>query len=240
MASLPDLFLPSEKTAFDEVIEHVAAGETSIFALRCRNLAPSADIAETLAAAFLLTNAILMARSRRRIVKLVTLDVADESLRYAFSNAFRALFDSEFSSLENVSLWHRMLEERQDIDGSVLADAQKAIEFFRHADISATASAFHRATVYLGIDDTAPGERGGGQFTILNDNLYAPRLVGAARETPIALKSVFLAERLKLRTGRRGQNIVIEIDCTDAATGIANWLAQIDHLLALDFYRMGV
>ena len=239
MASLPDLFLPSEKTAFDAVLEDVASGETSLFALRCRNLGPSAELAETLAAAFLLTNAILMARSHRPIVKLISLDVADEAMRYSFANAFRALFASEFSSLENVGLWHRMLEERQHIPNGVLADAQKAIEFFRHADISASASAFHRASVYIGVDGAIPGERGGGQFAYDDSNIYSPVLAGAGNSAPVALKSVYLAERVKLRTGRKGQNIVIELDCSDAATGIANWLGHIDHLLALDFYRLG-
>lgn len=239
MASLPDLFLPSEKSAFDDVLEDIAAGEASLFALRCRNLGPSAELAETLAAAFLLTNAMLMARSHRRIVKLISLDVADEAMRYGYGNAFRALFASEFSSLENVGHWHRMLEERQHIASGVLADAQKAIEFFRHADISASASAFHRASVYMGVDGASPGERAGGQFAYDDDNIYAPRLVGVGRSAPVALKSVYLAERVKLRTGRKGQNIVIELDCADAATGIANWLTHVDHLLALDFYRLG-
>ena len=240
MASLPNLFLDSEKAAFDAAIEDIAAGEASVFALRCRNLGPSAELGETLAAAFLLTNAILMARSRRRIVKLVTLDVADEALRYSYANNFRALFDSDFSSLENVEQWHRYLEERQHIASGALADAQKAIEFFRHAEISATASGFHRATVYIGVEGVGAGEGGGGQFSIDDSNVYAPRLVGAHASADIALKSVFLAEGVKVRTGRRGQNVVIELDCAKAREGIANWLSHIDMILALDFYRQGV
>lgn len=240
MASLPNLFLDSEKAAFDAVIGEIAAGDASVFALRCRNIGASAELGETLAAAFLLTNAILMSRSRRRIVKLVSLGVADEALRYSYTNNFRALFASEFSSLGNVERWHRYLEDRQHIEVGALGDAQKAVEFFQHADISRSASAFHRADVYLGVEDVPAGEGGGGQFSFDDSNLYAPRIVGSRASTAIALKSVFLAEGVKVRTGRRGQNVIIELDCASAGTGIASWLGSIDRILALDFYRLGL
>ncbi len=240
LPNIPNLFLDSEKSAFDEMIAEIASGEASVFALRCFNLQPSADLTETLAAAYLLTNAILMARSRRKIVKLITLDVADENLRYSYANSFRALFDSEYSSLDNVERWQRFLEDRQHIEVGALEDTQKAIEFFRHAGISSSASSLHRATVYMGMEGVATGENAGGQFGFDDANLYAPALIGASENTAIALKSVFLADAVKVRTGRSGQNVVIELDCAEAGDGIANWLAHIDRILALDFYRMGV
>jgi hypothetical protein len=243
MASLPNvpnLFLDSEKSAFDEAVSELASGEASVFGLRCHNLLASADLPETLAAAFLLTNAILMARSRRKIVKLISLDVADENLRYSYTNSFRALFDSDFSSLDNVERWHRFLEERQHIALGALNDTQKAIEFFRHAGISRSASALHRADVFLGMEHVAATKSAGGQFHFEDTNIYAPRLIGAQSSTAISLKSVFLAEGVKVRTGRRGQNVIIELDCALAAAGIGQWLAHIEEILALDFYRLGV
>lgn len=240
LPNVPNLFLDSEKSDFDDVIAEIAAGEASVFALRCHNLGPSADLAETLAAAYLLTNAILMARSRRKIVKLITLDVADENLRYSYANSFRALFDSDFSSLDNVERWHDFLEARQHIEVGALEDTQKAIEFFRHAGISSSASSLHRATVYMGMEDVAAADSAGGQFNFDDANLYAPRLQGATNSTAIGLKSVFLADGVKVRTGRSGQNVVIELDCANAATGVGNWLAHIERILALDFYRLGV
>ncbi|MGP1351931.1 MAG: hypothetical protein ACTS1Z_01285 [Parasphingopyxis sp.] len=243
MASLPNvpnLFLDSEKAEFDAAVADIASGEASVFALRCRNLPASAELTETLATAFLFTNAILMARSQRKIVKLVTLDVADEALRYSYANSFRALFDSEFSSLENVERWHGYLEARQHVAVGALEDTQKAIEFFRHAGISRSASALHRADVYMGIEDVPATDSAGGQFAFDDANIYAPKLVGAHSDTAIALKSVFLADGVKVRTGRRGQNVVIELDCADADTGIREWLAHIERILALDFYRLGV
>lgn len=243
MASLPNvpnLFLDSEKAEFDQAVGDIASGEASVFALRCHNLPASADLTETLAAAFLFTNAILMARSQRKIVKLVTLDVDDEALRYSYANSFRALFDSEFSSLEMVGHWHGYLEERQHIAVGALEDTQKAIEFFRHAGISHSASALHRAEVYMGMERVAAADSAGGQFSFDDSNVYAPRLAGANSRTVIALKSVFLADGVKVRTGRRGQNVVIELDCARAGTGISEWLAHIERILALDFYRLGV
>ncbi len=242
MASLPNvpnLFLDSEKAAFGDAIADIASGEASVFGLRCRNLAPAADLAETIAAAFLLTNAILMARSQRKIVKLVTLDVDDANLRYSYTNSFRALFDSDFSSLDNVERWHDLLEAHQHIAVGALADTQKAIEFFRHAGISGSASALHRATVFMGMENVPASDSAGGQFHIDDANIYAPRLIGTTSETGIALKSVFLADAVKVRTGRRGQNVVIELDCSRAETGISQWLAHIDRILALDFYKLG-
>lgn len=240
LPNIPNLFLDSEKSAFDDVIAEIDAGEASVFALRCHNLGPSAELTETLAAAYLLTNAILMARSRRKIVKLITLDVADENLRYSYANSFRALFDSEFSSLDNVERWHDFLEARQHVDVGAIADTQSAIEFFRHAGISSSASSLHRATVYMGMEGVAAGDSAGGQFHFDDANLYAPLLVGAGASTAIGLKSVFLSTGVKVRTGRAGQNVVIELDCGRAAEGIGNWLAHIDRILALDFYRLGV
>jgi hypothetical protein len=243
MASLPNvpnLFLDSEKTAFDEAIADIASGEASVFALRCRNLPPSADLPETIAAAYLLTNAILMARSRRPIVKLVSLGVEEENLRYSYANSFRALFDSDFSSLDNVERWHGYLEARQHIAVGALEDAQKAVDFFRHAGISDSATSAHRATVYMGIENVPATDSAGGQFHFDDANIYAPRLVGAHGATPIALKSVFLADGVKVRTGRKGQNVVIELDCTRASEGIGQWLAHVERILALDFYRLGV
>lgn len=240
LPNIPNLFLDSEKSDFDDVIAEIAAGEASVFALRCHNLGPSADLTETLAAAYLLTNAILMARSRRKIVKLISFDVADENLRYGYANSFRALFDSDFSSLDNVERWHDFLESRQHVDVGALDDTQSAIEFFRHAGISSSASSLHRATVYMGMEGVPAVESAGGQFHFDDANLYAPQLVGAGASTAIGLKSVFLAKGVKVRTGRRGQNVVIELDCARAGEGIGNWLAHLERILALDFYRLGV
>lgn len=243
MASLPNvpnLFLDSEKTEFDAAVGDIASGEASVFALRCHNLPASAELTETLAAAFLFTNAILMARSRRKIVKLVTIDVDDEPLRYSYANSFRALFDSEFSSLDNIDRWHSYLKERQHIAVGALEDAQKAVEFFRHAGISRSASALHRADVFMGMENVSADSSAGGQFSFDDSNLYAPKLVGANSSTAIALKSVFLADGVKVRTGRRGQNVVIELDCARANDGIREWLGHIERILALDFYRLGV
>jgi len=240
LASRPNLFLDSEKRDFGTVIAEIAAGEASVFVLRCHNLGPSANLTETLAAAYLLTNAVLMARSQRKIVKLVSFDVADENLRYSYANSFRALFDSDFSSLDNIDRWQKFLEDQQHLALGALGDTQRAIEFFRHADISRSASALHRADVHMGIEGVAAADEAGGQFAIDDANLYAPRLVGTQADTAIALKSVFLAEGVKVRTGRKGQNVVIELDCACAATGIGHWLDHIEQLLALDFYRLGV
>lgn len=243
MASLPNspnLFLDGEKAAFDKIIGDIAAGETSVFALRGLNLTPAPELTETVATAFLFTNALLMARSQRPIVKLVSLDIADEMLRYSYVNSFRALFDSQFSSLDNVERWHDYLEGRRHIPDAALADAQKAIEFFRHAGISRSASSLHRASVYLGTEGVAAGEDAGGQFTIDATNLYAPRIAGAKQATAVALKSVFLADGVKVRTGRKGQNVIIELDCAKLETGIGNWLDHVERILALDFYRLGV
>lgn len=240
LSNVPNLFLDSEKTLFDAAVGDIATGEASVFALRCHALPPSADLTETLAAAFLFTNAILMARSRRKIVKLVTLDVGDEALRYSYANSFRALFDSEFSSLDNVDRWHDYLEDRQHMAVGAHEDTQKAIEFFRHAGISRSASALHRADVFMGMEDVSAANSAGGQFTFDDGNIYAPKLVGASSSTPIALKSVFLADGVKVRTGRRGQNVVIELDCARANNGIREWLAHIERILELDFYRLGV
>ena len=243
MASLPNvpnLFLDSEKAAFDAAVAEIASGEASVFALRCHNLPASAELTETLATAYLFTNAILMARSQRKIVKLVTLDVEDEALRYSYANSFRALFDSDFSSLDNVERWHGYLEARQHIPTGALEDTQKAIEFFRHAGISRSASALHRADVYMGMENVSAADSAGGQFAFDDSNIYVPKLVGAASHTPIALKSVFLADSVKVRTGRRGQNVMIELDCGRANDGVRAWLAHIERILALDFYRLGV
>ncbi|MBC2779067.1 hypothetical protein [Parasphingopyxis marina] len=240
LPNIPNLFLDGEKAAFGEAIADIASGEASVFALRCRNLRPSADLAETIAAAFLLTNAILMARSRRPIVKLITLGVEDENLRYSYANNFRALFASEFSSLENVGRWHDFLEARQHIDVGALEDTQKAVDFFRHAGISDSATSAHRATVYTGIEGVPATDSAGAQFQFEDANIYAPRIVGAHGAATVALKSVFLADGVKVRTGRKGQNVVIELDCTRASEGIGQWLAHIERILALDFYRLGV
>lgn len=240
LAGSPDLFLDNEKRAFDGVAREIAAGEVSVFALRCRNVAASADLAETIATAYLLSNAIFMSRSRRRIAKLLSLDIGEEVLRFGFANNFRALFDSRFSSLENVDLWRRMLEDRQHISVGALADASKAVEFFRHAEISSTASEFHRAHVHVGIEGVAAADPMGGQFMIDDANRYAPALRGVGASAVVALKSVFLADALKVRTGRRGQNIVIELDCARADRGITSWFESMDRILALDFYRLGL
>jgi hypothetical protein len=181
-----------------------------------------------------------MARSRRPIVKLITLGVDDENLRYGYANNFRALFDSNFSSLDNVERWHDFLEARQHIDVGALADTQKAVDFFRHAGISDSATSAHRATVYTGIENVPATDSAGGQFHFDDTNIYAPKLVGAHGTAPIALKSVFLADGIKVRTGRKGQNVVIELDCVRANEGIGQWLAHIERILALDFYRLGV
>ena len=101
-------------------------------------------------------------------------------------------------------------------------------------------AALHRADVYMGMEKTVASDSAGGQYSFDDANIYAPKLVGADSRTAIALKSVFLADGVKVRTGRRGQNVVIELDCAHANDGIREWLAHIERILALDFYRLGV
>jgi hypothetical protein len=236
----PPLFIDSEKHECDKRITELATGRYNLFCLRCHNMGGNPEQPELVAASYLLMNVMLMSRSRRKILKMVTLGVEGELSRYAHTNIMRELLNGDFSSLANIESWHRILAARTDIPESLFLEVERAVDFFEGAEIASSASEFHRAHVYIAIEGTTVDDPMGGQFTLKAGNLYNPVIVGLTARHPVGLNSVFTADGVTIRTGNRGQNVMVELDCALLLAGVRNWMGNIERILNLDFYRAGI
>lgn len=236
----PPLFIDTEKAEFDYRIAELASGRYNLFCMRCHNVGGEPDQPELIAAAYLLMNVMLMSRSRRKILKLATIGAADDTSRYAHTNILRELLNGDFSSLANIEAWHRILAGRTEIPESIFLEVEKAVEFFEGAEIASSASEFHRAHVYLGMEGFGVDDIMGGQFSLDMKNAYQPVIHGRKGRYPVRLNSAFTADGVTIRTGNRGQNVLVELDCSILLTGVRNWMSNIERILNLDFYRAGI
>lgn len=236
----PPLFIDAEKADFDARIAELASGKYNLFCLRCHNVGQGPDQPELIASAFLLMNVMLMSRSRRKILKMLTVGIEDETALYAHVNILRELLNGDFSSLANIEEWHRLIAEKVDIPEAIFVEVEKAVDFFEGAEIASSASEFHRAHVYIGVESTAASDVLGGQYLLDARNAYGPVIVGVRNRHPVRLNSVFTANGVTIRTGNRGQNVFVELDCRLLIEGIREWMGNIERILDLDFYRAGI
>ncbi len=235
----PPLFTDEEKISFSAALGEAISNRQNIFCLRCANLDYDADTAELIASGYLLTNAILMARARWRILKMLSVGASKPAILYSYMNILRILLRGDFSSLGNIEIWRKILANRFELPAHVIEAANGAVEFFQGAGISSTVSWYHRAETYFGVEDTDVSSDLGGQFFISSANIYSPIVESRDMNAEISVNSVFVEQGLKIRTGLNGANIVVELDGREMITALSNWMSNLESILELDFYAVG-
>ncbi len=125
----PPLFLDEDLAAAERKFAAAAARQDNVFLfnLTCDDTA-SAEL-EDIASLFLLTNVLLMSRSRRSILKLFQVDFSGQTPLPAIVNALRGLLTGEFSALKNVETWIQSVGKRCDISREALDGVRRGVTF---------------------------------------------------------------------------------------------------------------
>lgn len=233
------LFLDEEKQAADTIVGQLAGEDSNVYCLRMRNLDHAPHALETVLAGYLLTNAVLMSRTPRRIRKLVSFGTADPAMLYSYANVLRGLLQGSFTSLSQVDAWQKLVLERWEIAGDLTGAVADAVRLFETSGISSSAAAYHRADILLGVEGHPPVARLGGQFQIDDADVFTPLLKTIAHTYPIQLGDIFRRPGLQLGLGLKGRNVVVDIDCGELDRAMTGWLGNLHHVLELDFYKVG-
>lgn len=237
-APLP-LFLDEEKHAADQMIAGLDDEISNVYILRLHGIDAAGDALEPALAAYLLTNAVLMSRTPRKIRKFISFGAADQGLLYAYTNLLRGMLHGGFTSLGEVHSWKQLVQERWTIADNLTSAVDGAVRFFETSGISSSAAGYHRADILLGVEGFGASRTDGGQFFIDDTDLFAPVLSGAHSSYTLKIADEFRRTGLHLSTGLKGRNVIVDIDCTQLDKAMANWLGNLHHVLELDFYIVG-
>lgn len=233
------LFLDEEKQAADKLIAGLADEVSNVYILRLHDIDTARDALEPILAGYLLTNAVLMSRTPRKIRKFISFGTADPGLLYAYTNLLRGMLHGGFTSLGEVHNWKKLVQERWPIAENLTSAVDGAVRFFETSGISSGAAGYHRADILLGVEGVPASETEGGQFYLDDTDLFSPILSGMHASTKVRIADEFRRTGLQLSTGLKGRNVIIDIDCTRLDAAMANWLGNLHHVLELDFYIVG-
>jgi hypothetical protein len=233
------LFLDEEKRAADTLIGQLGGEVSNVYCLRIHSVDRASASLEEIAAAYLLTNAVLMSRTPRKIRKFLSFSAEDSSMLYAFSNSLRGLLQGGFTSLSQMNTWKQIVSTRWEIADNLTKAVAEAVSFFETSGISSGAADYHRAEILIGVEGRQPEHIEGGQFVLDDADVFSPVLRGEASSYPVAVSDIFRRTGLQLATGLKGRNVLVSIDCRHLEPAMANWLGNLHHVLELDFYKVG-
>lgn len=244
MSALPEnallpLFLDEEKQAADEMIAGLGDEVSNVYILRLHGIDAAGDALEPVLAAYLLTNAVLMSRTPRKIRKFISFGATDDGLLYAYTNLLRGMLHGAFTSLGEVQNWKQLVQDRWAIAENLTDAVDGAVRFFETSGISSSAAGYHRADILLGVENYSANQVDGGQFHLDDTDLFSPVLGGVKSSHKIKIADEFRRAGLQLSTGLKGRNVIVDIDCTQLDLALANWLGNLHHVLELDFYKVG-
>lgn len=234
-----NLFLDDEKHACDQLIAQLQHEVSNVYCLRIHNIDQAGEAVEAIIAAFLLTNAVLMSRTPRKIRKFITFGTKDPGLLYANANHLRALLHGTFTSLGQVNTWKKVITDRWEIAENITNVVADAVSFFEVSGISSGAADYHRAEIFIGVEGNKTSDANGGQFFLDDTDAFAPTISGLKGSYRVVVGDFFRREGLQLNTGLKGRNVIVDIDCAHLDEAMANWLENLHHVLELDFYRVG-
>lgn len=238
-STLLPLFLDEEKHTADQLIDGLDEEVSNIYLLRMHGIDGAGDLLEPVLAGYLLTNAVLMARTPRRIRKFISFGAADDTFLYAHTNLLRGLLHGGFTSLGEVQNWKHLVQDRWQIAGDLTSAVDDALRFFETSGISSSAAGFHRADIMLGVEGHKATDIDGGQFHVDDTDLFSPIIGGATCSHTVQISDIFRRTGLQLSTGLKGRNVIVDVDCGQLDQAMTNWLVNLHHVLELDFYKVG-
>ena len=225
-------FVPEEKAKFEAFARGRSITELGKLALSVRNAEKLGAAAEPLAAAYLITNLLLMSRAQRRIAKLVILDMAgtDRSELFPLTNALRYFLMEDYTQLDNFDAWVTSLKDVAKVSPRLRDELSDLSDFMTSSELGDAGSGQQRkAETMLAVRSADFSEDQG--LTADVGNPFMVRFSAAGEESLDVLGQAVHGDAFSLRVANSRDVIVIEINGAEAETAIAQWIARLDDVL---------
>jgi len=230
-------FIDAEVAHFDAALGDVVAEQRPMLVARCSNLSARPDQLETFAAAYLLTNILLMERISRRILKMIYVEEKDRALLTPTLNALRATFDSSFSSLEHVELWHKIVADRSRISERPLAQIQRTIAFVKGSGMMEQSEYLRRADVFFGVHGA--GKAGNSPFQINDAEVFRTTIKSKTHKMDIITPEHFTAgQATYVKIEKERKIVIVDVDFT-SSSWLEAWMENVGNIVDAKIYAGG-
>lgn len=224
-------FIDEEKAKFGAFARGKPIGELGKLVLAVRNAEHVGAAAEPLAAAYLVTNLLLMSRAQRRIAKLVILDMAgeDRAALFPVTNALRYFLMEDYTQLDNFDAWVTSLGGLVEISGPLRAELSDLSDFMTSSEFADAGSVQRKAETMLAVRSPAFAEDQGLTADVSNP-FFARFETAEGRATDVLGQSVY-GDAFCMRVANSRDVIVIDIDGRKTGEAIRQWIARLDDVL---------
>jgi hypothetical protein len=236
MSGFP-IFAPQEADRALEYLGHRDLGSLNYLMLRVLNGREFNGPVELLASAFLSTNALLMARSKRKIWKLVSLCDSPPEV-FALMNALRYHLNDQFSALTQLPQWRAILEEFVDLPPNLFDEVQRVDSFLTESEIGATAPSYQRAEVFFQVEGAPAGGQQGVRLDFKDHFSVSVEVRERARR--LSVEQVFVGDGFKFRAASSGEVILIEVDARDIERSVTTWVENLALLVDRRLFGFGL
>jgi hypothetical protein len=224
-------FVDEERAKFDKFAHGKSIADLGKLVLAVRGAEKLGAAAEQVAAAYLVTNLLLMSRAQRRIAKLVILDMegTDRSRLFPVTNALRYFLMEDYTQLDNFDAWVTSLKGTAAVSTRLRDELSDLSDFMTSSEFGDAGSGHRKAETMLAVRSSAFAEDQG--LTADVSNPFVARFhAGGAESTDVLGQSVY-GEAFSLRVANSRDVIVIDIDGARAPEAIAQWIARLDDVL---------
>ncbi|MEL6288257.1 MAG: hypothetical protein AAFQ42_01025 [Pseudomonadota bacterium] len=230
-------FIDEEVEAFDAALARVAEDGLPVLLARCRNLWCQAAEVEIFAAAYLLTNILLMERLNRPILKMVYVDEDREGQVLPTLNALRAAFDGGFSSLSNAELWQSLVLERVEMSERPVDQIRRTIAFVRGAGLMERSEYLRRADVFFGTADRSGGYCS--PFTVYDSEVFRTVVTAKNRTLEVLTPEHFTAgEATYVKIENARKIVIVDVDFRSSGW-LAAWMENVGNIVDAKIYAAG-
>ena len=229
-----DLIAPFFEETEQDLFERVVGGqdleELGLLALDISNASKLVDHVEEICCLYLLTNMVLMAKAKRRILKLVKLNESGDASAgiYPFLNSVRYYLADSFSDLARAEYWIERIESITPVSPKLKADILDITKFLRSAQFGNRGHGTQRAETLLSVE--ADGQVTGQGFALEFANPFVVGLKTPAGDMSYNLPQVSVLSGLTVRVSYQRDIVAFEIDGSRSDEVIENWVRCLESI----------
>lgn len=224
-------FVAEERTKFAQFARGKSITELGKLVLAVRNAERLGAASEQMAAAYLVTNLLLMSRAQRRIAKLVILDMAesDRAALFPVTNALRYFLMEDYTQLDNFEDWVTSLKGLANVSDRLRDELTDISDFMTSSELGDQGTTDRKAQTMLAVRALGFAEDQGLTADVSNPFIVTFTAGGETSQDVVG-QSVY-GDAFSMRVANSRDVIVIEIDGAQADAAIAQWIARLDDVL---------
>ncbi len=224
-------FIPEEQAKFDTFARGRKLADLGKLVLAVRNAESAGAAAEPLAAAYLITNLLLMSRAQRRIAKLVILDMqgTERERLFPMTNALRYFLMEDYTQLDNFDAWVTALKDIVTVSDRLRDELSDLSDFMTSSEFADAGSTQRKAETMLAVRSAAFAEDQGLTAEVSNP-FFAKFRAGTDESTDVVSQSVY-GGAFVMRVANSRDVIVIDIDGARPEEAIRQWIGRLDDVL---------